>query len=113
MVTVHVKGPDAFYPFIGYIDSGADLSLVPRSFGNLLGFDLSKNLFEIRGIGPSKTRVSVQNARMKISGKEFDYPLAVALTDRVPYVVGRRDIFKVYSITFREKLQIIRFTPEA
>ncbi len=113
MVTVQVKGSDAFYPFIGYIDSGADLSLVPLSFGNLLGFDLSKNLFEIRGIGPGKIRVSVQNTKMKISGKEFDSPIAVAFTDRVPYIVGRRDIFKVYSITFRERLRRIRFTREA
>lgn len=52
IATVQIKSAMSdWYPVIMYVDSGADISLVPRNFGLLLGLDLTKNLGQIRGIG--------------------------------------------------------------
>lgn len=85
-----------------YIDSGADISLVPRNFGLLLNLDLTKNLGQIRGIGEAIVPLSLQNVKMRIDNHEMKVKIAVALINEVPYVLGRYDFFKLFRITFQE-----------
>ncbi len=85
-----------------YIDSGADISLVPRNFGLLLGLNLTENLGQIRGISEAIVPLSLQNVKMKIETHEIKVKIAVALINEVPYVLGRYDFFKLFKITFQE-----------
>lgn len=85
-----------------YIDSGADISLLPRNFGSLLNLDLTKNLGQIRGIGEAIVPLSLQNVKMRIENHEMKVKIAVALINEVPYVLGRYDFFKLFKITFQE-----------
>lgn len=91
-----------WFPIIMYIDSGADISLVPRNFGLLLNLDLTKNLGQIRGIGEAIVPLSLQNVKMRIDNHEMKVKIAVALINEVPYVLGRYDFFKLFRITFQE-----------
>jgi predicted aspartyl protease len=91
-----------WFPIIMYIDSGADISLVPRNFGLLLGLNLTENLGQIRGIGEAIVPLSLQNVKMKIENHEIKVKIAVALINEVPYVLGRYDFFKLFKITFQE-----------
>jgi hypothetical protein len=91
-----------WFPIIMYIDSGADISLVPRNFGSLLGLDLRKNLGQIRGIGEAIVPLSLQIAKLRIEKHEIKVKIAVALINEVPYVLGRYDFFKLFKITFQE-----------
>lgn len=91
-----------WFPIIMYIDSGADISLVPRNFGLLLGLNLTGNLGQIRGIGEAIVPLSLQNVKMKIENHEIKVKIAVALINEVPYVLGRYDFFKLFKITFQE-----------
>lgn len=46
-------------PAFMYVDSGADVTLIPKSFGELLGFRLeSSKIQEIKGIGEGTVPVS-------------------------------------------------------
>jgi len=85
-----------------YIDSGADISLVPRNFGSLLGLDLTKNLGQIRGIGEAIVPLSLQDIKLRIEKHEIEVKIAVALINEVPYVLGRYDFFKLFKISFQE-----------
>ena len=91
-----------WFPVIMYIDSGADISLVPRNFGSLLGLDLRKNLGQIRGIGEAIVLLSLQDVKLRIGKHEMKVKIAVALINEVPYVLGRYDFFKLFKISFQE-----------
>lgn len=91
-----------WFPLIMYIDSGADISLVPRNFGSLLGLDLTKNLGQIRGIGEAIVPLSLQDVKLRIEKHEIKVKIAVALINEVPYVLGRYDFFKLFKISFQE-----------
>lgn len=47
---------DDWFPVIMYIDSGADISLVPRNFGSLLGLDPTKNLVKSEALETQSSR---------------------------------------------------------
>jgi hypothetical protein len=91
-----------WFPIIMYIDSGADISLVPRNFGSLLSLDLTKNLGQIRGIGEAIVPLSLQIVKLRIEKHEIKVKIAVALINEVPYVLGRYDFFKLFKISFQE-----------
>ncbi|MGA2387288.1 MAG: hypothetical protein ABSG33_12245 [Candidatus Bathyarchaeia archaeon] len=91
-----------WYPVIMYVDSGADISLVPRNFGLLLGLDLTQNLGQIRGIGEAIVPLSLQDIILRIEEQEMQVRIAVALINEVPYVLGRYDFFKLFNISFQE-----------
>ncbi len=91
-----------WFPIIMYVDSGADISLVPRNFGALLGLDLNKNMGEIRGIGEAIVPLSLQDVKLRIEKQEVKIKIAVALINEVPYVLGRYDFFKLFKISFQE-----------
>jgi len=91
-----------WFPVIMYIDSGADISLVPRNFGALLGLDLSKNLGQIRGIGEAIVPLSLQDVTFRVENHEVKVKIAVALINEVPYILGRYDFFKLFKISFQE-----------
>jgi len=91
-----------WFPIIMYIDSGADITLVPRNFGSLLNLDLTENLGQIRGIGEAIVPLSLQDVKLRIEKHEIRIKIAVALINEVPYVLGRYDFFKLFKISFQE-----------
>lgn len=85
-----------------YVDSGADLTLVPRNFGLLLGMNLHQNRQSLAGVTGVPLQVSLHTARLKIGTKIVSADIAVALRDKVPYLLGRAGVFKTHKISFEE-----------
>lgn len=100
-IEIKAKTSD-WVPTIMYIDSGADVSLLPRNFGLLLGLDLTKNIGEIRGIGEAVVPLSLQKVEMKLGVEKISAQVAIALINEVPYILGRLDVFKLFRISFQE-----------
>ena len=98
-----------FHPFI---DSGADITLLPYSFGLMLGlsrdFGEIKELKGVRGIG---LPVVISKVKMRIGDVELEPKVAWALIEGVPPLLGRLDIFDKFDITFKEKEGVIIFEP--
>ena len=92
-----------------YVDSGADLTLVPGDFGKLLDMDLTRNLQNISGVAGSPLRVSVQPAEIGIGSQTAKARIAVAMRNDVPYLLGREGVFRLFRITFEEYKAQIRF----
>jgi hypothetical protein len=73
---------------VGYIDSGADVTLLPRSF-----------------LKPLR----IKNVCMRIGNKVFNAKIAVALIEYVPYILGREDVFDKFEIRFCQQERVVRF----
>jgi len=86
-----------------YVDSGADITLIPKSFGESLGFIVEeKEVTDIRGVGNVPVPVIIKRAWMRIGKHEFEARIAWALTEDVPPLLGRTDVFDHFSIQFRQ-----------
>src|SRR3989344_6124807 len=95
--------------FNPYIDSGADVTLIPFSLGKLLGLKMDKNKKEeisgIRGSVP----VIYHKIEVGIGEYNLQIQIAWALIEEVPPLLGRADIFDFFNITFKQKAGIIIF----
>lgn len=95
-----------------YIDSGADITLIPRSVGDLLGFELKQDetIEEIGGIAGKLPTVR-RKVKIRIGKNELDTEIAWALTEEVPLLLGRKDVFDTFYITFKQDKGLIVFEP--
>lgn len=86
-----------------YVDSGADYTLIPYRMGRFLGLErIASEVKEIGGVG------GVIGARfavvpMKMDEYRFDCTIAWAQIERVPFLLGREDIFEHFDITFQQR----------
>ncbi len=94
---------------VALLDSGADVSFIPRGIAEILDIDISKGKrTPTVGLGgeietiDAKISVLVQNAheryRFSIATK-----IPVEDKDRFPIILGRRDFFDKFDIVFKEK----------
>ena len=96
-----------FHP---YIDSGADVTLIPLSLGKLIG--LSKDEKKVEHIGGIKGNVPVIYSQilMKIGGIDIKTKIAWTLIEEVPPLLGRQDVFDKFHITFKQDKEEIVFS---
>lgn len=89
------------------IDSGADVSLLPRDFGEMLLLDYTKGKrFELQGISPEKLSVYLHRFKVRINGIEFTCPVAIADSPNVPPLLGRVEALDLFVVTFSKGLEI-------
>jgi len=90
-------------PVLGYVDSGADVTLLPMSFIKPLGIKLGEEeIKEIRGVGEGLVSVILKDVKLKIGETVLEVTVGVALIEDVPYLLGRKDVFNKFRITFEE-----------
>ena len=94
---------------IALLDSGADMTAMPKGIAEIIGADLSGKKDDVIGIGgkvsaiESKIRCSVKGAHEKYS---FALRVKVLLDDvggKFPILLGRKDFFENFDVTFKEK----------
>ena len=88
----------------GFLDSGADITLIPFGLGRMLGFQIDEsNVKVLGGIGEGRVSVCIVTGKVRIGTKEFNARIGWAFDNKVPTLIGRLDIFDKFNITFREK----------
>ena len=94
-----------------YIDSGADITMIPFRFGKALGFrqKSSDEIFEIKGVSGSGVPYIVKRAKIFLNNKRLNARLAWALIEEVPLLLGRMDIFPKFKVIFDESQKTIIF----
>lgn len=93
-----------------YVDSGADTSVISRSFGELFGHNVERGRrIRMKGFGEEEIVAYVHNMEFKIGKYEFDVNVAVAENDKVPNVLGRKDVFDLFEIQFKNQKKATRF----
>ena len=95
-----------------YIDSGADITMIPLEVGKALGLKQSPRdeILEIKGVSGSGVPYILKKANIILNGKRLKIRLAWALIEEIPLLLGRMDIFPKFKITFVEKQELITFT---
>ena len=98
-----------YIEFHPYIDSGADVTLLPLSFGKLIG--LSTQNHKIHPLGGISGRISMirTSVQFRIGAKQFLAPVAWAMTEDVPPLLGREGVFDNFHITFKQNEKIVVF----
>ncbi len=100
---------------VALIDSGADITTLPKEIAELLQLDLESEKTEIRGIGGTipavreKIKIKIENAHERYT---IRIPVIIPLTDSmiIPEILlGRIGIFDRFDITFKEKDEKIVF----
>lgn len=93
-----------------YIDSGADVTLLPYSVGDLLGFQMKpgEKTEEIGGIA-GKIPIISRLIKIRIEEYELEIRVAWSLLEGVPPLLGRKDIFDNFEITFKQKQGLVIF----
>lgn len=94
-----------------YIDSGADITMIPLRLGKALGFKQrpSDEILEIKGVSGSGVPYILKNAFLMMDNARLKIRLAWALIEEIPLLLGRMDMFPKFKITFDERNRAIIF----
>lgn len=94
-----------------YIDSGADISMIPLRFGRALGFKQKEEdiIYEVKGISGVAIPYILKEVVLILNGERLKVRVAWALVEQVPMLMGRMDIFNKFRIVFDEKEEWIDF----
>lgn len=94
-----------------YIDSGADITMIPLELGKALRFKQypDDEIREIKGVSGSGVPYILKSANIFLNGKKLKIRLAWALIEEVPLLLGRMDIFNKFEIIFNETKELVTF----
>lgn len=106
---VWLKKGRGWLEFHPYIDSGADVTLIPLSLGKLLRFKMENEKIEEVGGIYGAVPVIYKKWKIKVGTKILSVLIAWALIEEVPPLLGREDIFDFFKITFKQKREEIIF----
>lgn len=97
---------DKKIPQIFYVDSGADLTLIPRSVGEILDLSNPKpsEIVEIKGIGEKGVPIVIRTVIMQVGSfmAQIKMRIGWSLIEEVPLLLGREDFFKYFDIIFSQ-----------
>ena len=95
-----------------YIDSGADMTLIPFHLGRSLGFRQrpTDRVLELSGISGAGVPYLLRTARLRIGTRWLKIRLAWVLIEEVPLLLGRADLFPKCQILFDEHDERVLFT---
>ncbi len=93
-----------------YVDSAADLTLIPLKVGEALGLAYKHSeIREVKGLGRRPLPVVIRKLQMKIAGKTIYAQVAWSLVEEVPIILGRRDVFDLFRVTIDQAKQTVTF----
>lgn len=117
-VPISLIGQNESLDTIALIDSGADVSVIPREMGELLGLDLTGEFQYAFGVG-GKVRTVERRIRLRISKDHesytFEMPIKIIIDSYdMPPLLGRKGFFEHFEVTFdeiQEKVWLKRHKP--
>ena len=112
LIEFEIRTKIGWIPVMGYLDSGADITLLPLSFAKILGIIIEdEEVKEIKGVGDSAVSVIIKEIGMRIGNVNLKVKAGIALVEEVPYLLGRKDIFNKFRIIFEEYNERIILEP--
>jgi len=104
---VHIKDKNNEWRAITMlVDSGADVSIISKSYGELFGHDLKKGRkIKLKGIGEDEVVAYIHKMDMLVGKHEVSIEVAVASVDLKVNILGRRNLFDLFEIQFKNKKQ--------
>ena len=116
-IPINLSGEGNKYQFIALLDSGADISVIPKEVAELLNLNLSGEREEARGIGGKvpaiQTRINIEISKAHES-YSYNIPVKVILDgkdEEVPILLGRAGFFDKFIIIFNQNEEKIILKP--
>lgn len=95
------------------VDSGADISVIAKDFGELLGLTISENekIYNANGVGGGILKYVEREIYFKINGTDLiKVPVAWIQDDRYKeMIIGREVVFDAFDIEFKQAEEAIFF----
>ena len=109
---IHLKDKNNIWRALTmYIDSGADISILSKSFGELFSHNIKKGQeIRLKGINNCNFLAYIHTFEIRIGKNEERIKIAIAQNDEVPNILGRFDVFNLFEICFKNKSQQTTFT---
>ena len=86
-----------------YADSGADITIFPRSVCELLGLRLQDGQEStVTGVGGEEIKIFIHRIMARIGDEELNIRAGFAEREDIPYLLGRTDILARFNILFEE-----------
>ena len=84
------------------VDTGADLSVLPRFIGESIISDITTGEYvEIKGIVPTSLLIAfIHKLKIKAAGEEFETKVAIADSNDVPPILGRYVALDLFNLEF-------------
>jgi len=105
-IPVTLVGPRESIELIALMDSGADISVIPREVAEVLGLDLSGETESVFGLGGSVRAIPLQINMVIEKGHEcyrLNIPIKVVLDKYdFPPLLGRAGFFEEFEITLNQ-----------
>lgn len=93
-----------------YIDSGADITLIPFTLGKALGFqEMADEIKQMKGISGGGVPYVVKTVKMFLESHSMKVRIAWSMIEDVPPLLGRMDIFPKFKILFNENEEEVTF----
>ncbi len=114
-IPIEIKGNGpGWIQTMALVDSGADVSVIPRDLAELIGLDLSGKETIANGIGGQvktlKTKMSIKIQNSHENYKFRDVPVEVIMQEtKAPMILGRNGFFDKFIIIFDHQGEKIKF----
>lgn len=111
IIPISLKARDRWNQAIAYVDSGATTSIFKAEEAERLGINFKSRKKGYATVGDgSSIPVYFHNLRIKIGDEEFEATIAFSSRLGVGFnLLGRRDIFTRFDITFSDSKEIVTF----
>lgn len=111
VATVFLENKGALIELPLYIDSGADISMIPYRFGKALRLERGRKdrTKRIRGITGPNVPYVVKRLTFIFGRKKISVRVAWSMIEEVPLLLGRMDLFSKFRIIFDERKRVIDF----
>lgn len=107
-VWIYSKIRKKWQPIEMVIDSGADYTLLPGKYAEILGIDLKKDCQkeETLGVGGVETVYQYKNLPLKIGNWQAKIPVGFLGRDDIPALLGRLDCLELLRLTFVKRQSV-------
>lgn len=104
VVEIYLRTRDGdWFKVSTYADSGADITIFPRSVCELLGLSLQDGQEStVTGVGGEEIKIFIHRIMVRIGDEELKIRAGFAEREDIPYLLGRTDILTCFNILFEE-----------
>jgi predicted aspartyl protease len=86
-----------------YADSGADITIFPKSVSEILGLKLQDGQEStVTGVGGEEIKIFIHKITIRIEEEKLHVRAGFAEREDIPYLLGRTDILTHFNILFKK-----------
>lgn len=109
-ILITSKNIDEWIPVEVLIDTGADYTLLPKKYAELLRVNLERDCYQDKTLGvggQEKIYLYKKGIRIKIASFKREIPVGFLNRDNVPPLLGRLECLEVLTLIMKDKVAVL------